>query len=745
MADVFQRLDSKIQRWVYKQGWADLRDIQKEAIEPVLSGGSDLVISASTAAGKTEAAFLPACSAIAGETDGFGILYLSPLKALINDQYRRLESLCDVLDMKVTPWHGDSSQSKKRDARRYPEGILLITPESLESRLVLDPGWARASFGSLKYIIIDEYHCFVGTERGTHLQSLMHRLEHLLGRQRSPIPRIALSATLGDMDGVMGSLRPNSDFPSLLIKDDSKMGLKLQVRGYISRVSDESEDEDSEDLSGMRLSADVQVARDLYKVLRGDSHLVFANRRRDTEKFAAMLSDLCSENSVPNEFFPHHGSLSKELREELESRLQKGALPTTAVCTMTLELGIDIGKIKSVAQVTAPNSVSSLRQRLGRSGRRGDPAMLSMFIKERYLAEALSIVDKLRLELLQSIAIIHLLSKEKWYEPPDRSLFHFSTLLHQVLAVIAQWGGVRAEQLWSVLCESGTFANVAEEQFRMLLRGMGEKDLIRQISGGELVLGEEGEKIVDHYGFYAVFKTPQEYRIIIEEEGKTLGTLPIDSFVLPEQHIIFAGRRWEVKDVDIQKRVVYVTPTKGGNPPRFGGDGMFVHNRIRQEMLRIYLQGDYHIDSGAEKPEFMDAAASSLFSEGLRFFRDMRLEDKRIISRGKDACLIPWMGDKIVNTLSVLLIMGGYKSDKFAGVVEIEGAGSSDVSRHLKSFSKDNRPTNAELAKLVENKQTEKYDHLLPEELLNEDYGARAFDIDGTINWITEATEQGYL
>ena len=133
MTDVFQRLDPGVQRWVYRQGWTELRDIQKKAIEPVLSGELDIVISASTAAGKTEAAFLPACSAIAGENDGFGILYLSPLKALINDQHRRLESICDMLDMKVTPWHGDSSQSKKRDARRYPEGILLITPESLES------------------------------------------------------------------------------------------------------------------------------------------------------------------------------------------------------------------------------------------------------------------------------------------------------------------------------------------------------------------------------------------------------------------------------------------------------------------------------------------------------------------------------------------------------------------------------------------------------------------------------------
>ena len=745
MADVFQRLDPGVQRWVYRQGWTDLRDIQKKAIEPVLSGNSDLVISASTAAGKTEAAFLPACSAIVGEKDGFGILYLSPLKALINDQYRRLEDICDMLDMKVTPWHGDSSQSKKKNARRYPEGILLITPESLESRLVLDPGWVRASFESLKYIIIDEYHCFVGSERGTHLQSLMHRLETLLGRQRSPIPRIALSATLGDMGGVMGFLRPNSDFPSLLITGSGSLDPKLQVQGYISRILDEPGDEDPEESSEMSQSADVQVARDLYKILRGDSHLVFANTRRGTEKFAALLSDLCRENSVPNEFFPHHGSLSKELREELESRLQKGKLPTTAVCTMTLELGIDIGKIKSVAQVTAPNSVSSLRQRLGRSGRRGEPAILNMFITEKELAGTSGVVDKLRLELLQSIAIIHLLLKEKWYEPPDPGLFHFSTLLHQVLAVTAQWGGVRADQLWSVLCKSGTFGNITAGQFDTLLRDMGEKRLIKQISGGELVLGDEGEKIVDHYSFYAVFKTPQEYRIVIEEEGKTLGTIPIDSFILPEQHIIFAGRRWEVRDVDAGKRVVYVVPTKGGNPPKFGGDGMSVHDHVRQEMLRIYMEGDYRIESGGERREFMDRTAKRLFSEGLRSFRDMGLANNRVIGLGKDVCLIPWMGDKIVNTLSVLLVMGGYNADKFAGVVEIESAKSSDVSGYLKSFNEDSKPTNAELAKLVNNKQTEKYDHLLPEELLNEDYGARAFDIDGTIDWITKAAEQGHL
>lgn len=198
MGDIFQLLDPTVQKWVYRQKWADLRDIQKKSIEPILAGKSDILISASTAGGKTEAAFLPACSTIAkGADDGFGILYISPLKALINDQYRRLEELCNMLDMKVTPWHGDSSQSKKKKAKQYPGGILLITPESLESLLIREAGWMKASFESLRYIIVDEYHAFLGSERGSHLQSLMHRLESLLGRRKTPIPRIALSATLG--------------------------------------------------------------------------------------------------------------------------------------------------------------------------------------------------------------------------------------------------------------------------------------------------------------------------------------------------------------------------------------------------------------------------------------------------------------------------------------------------------------------------------------------------------------------
>ena len=733
MGDISQLLNPTVRKWIYNQRWTDLRDIQKEAIRPVLACNSDLVISASTAAGKTEAAFLPAITAIADETSGFGILYVSPLKALINDQYRRLEELCDMMDIKVTSWHGDSSQSKKKEAKRNPEGILLITPESLESLLIREAGWVRVSFESLKYIIIDEYHAFIGTERGSHLHSLMHRLENLLGRHNTPIPRIALSATLGNMDDVLANLRPNSTFPHALIEGCGQSSLKMQVKGYLNRARGELE-----------RPADRQIAGDIYELLRGDSNLVFANSRKRTEHFTVMLSDLCDENLVPNEFFSHHGSLSKELRTTLESRLQKQALPTTAVCTMTLELGIDIGKVKSVAQVTAPHSVSSLRQRLGRSGRRGDPAILRMFIAENELnAKDSNIVDKLRMELLQSAAMIRLLVSQKWYEPADTGLFHFSTLLHQVLAIIAQWGGVRAEQLWSLLCKSEIFKNVTIDHFKTLLQAMGEERLILQLSSGELALGDRGENLVGHYTFYAVFKTPEEYRIVVE--GKTLGTLPVDSLIIPEQHIVFAGKRWKVKDVDEERKVIHVVPSKAGTPPNFGGDGMSVHDYVRQEMLKIYLEGDYRVDAGGTKVEFMDSTAKKLFSEGLDYFRDLKLRSKRIISHAGNACIIPWMGDKIVNTLAVLLISQGYKASCFAGVIEIEGADYSDVSRCLKTFSRENKPSNTDLAKFVKNKQTEKYDYLLPENLLNEGYGAKAFDVDSTIDWIMKADNMNYL
>jgi len=721
----FQRLHPKVQKWVYKQKWNDLRDIQKQSISPILNGQKDVIISASTASGKTEAFFLPACSAIAEEDDGFGILYISPLKALINDQYRRLEGLCEMLNMKVTPWHGDVSQSKKRLVKKNPSGILLITPESLESLLIRESGWVKKSFSSIKYIVIDEFHAFIGSERGYQLLSLLNRLEILVTR---PIPRIALSATLGNLEQIPSQLRANSSFPCVIIEDSQKQStLKMKLFGYVESV-DTSPDNPKE-------PALYQICKELYTICRGDSHLIFANSRQRTESISAQLSDFCEQNIVPNEFFPHHGSLAKELREALESRLQKETLPTTAICTMTLELGIDIGKVNSVAQITAPHSVSSLRQRLGRSGRRGSASILRMFIMENELTVKSNIIDKLRMELLQSIAMCRLLISDKWFEPADTEQFHFSTFLHQILAVLAQWGGVRANQLYSILCETGVFSKISIEHFKILLVDMGEKNLITQISNGELTLGIEGEKLVNQYTFYAVFKTPEEYRLI--NGSRTLGTLPIDSLILPNQSIIFAGRRWKVKDIDPEKKTIYVEATKGGQPPKFGGEGMHIHDRIRQEMLEIYYNEDYRIYVNGKPIDFLDAVARDLFHEGLYSFDKLNLKKNWIIEQEKYVYIFPWMGDKIVNTLVMILVQADYKATAFAGVIEIEKTKTSEIINYLKEFLKIKPPTNKDLAKSIEDKHTEKYDGWLPESLLTEGYGQKKFDVDGTLAWLS--------
>ena len=727
MSSAYDSLDPRVRKWVYKQGWSALRPLQESAIPAVLARDRDVLISASTAAGKTEAFFLPACSAIAGITNGFGIVYISPLKALINDQYRRLESLGEALDMPVTPWHGDVPQSIKKKIRTNPSGILLITPESLESLLINSPGWLKQAFSPVAYIVIDEFHAFIGSERGMQLLSLLNRIDHVLGRHANPVPRVALSATLGELDKVPELLRPDKRLSCETVTDNnSSSTLQVQVKGYLEPVTKKGEEP--------QRSAEEQVCADIFRLCRGDSHLVFANSRKRTESIAATLSDMCEENVVPNEFFPHHGSLSRELRETLEARLQQGNLPTTAICTMTLELGIDIGKVQSVIQVTPPHSVSSLRQRMGRSGRRDSPSVLRMLISEQELTATSSIVDHLRLQLVQSMAMIRLMISKQWFEPADTRQMHYSTLLHQILAITAQWGGVRADQLWTQLCQTGPFRNIDVNDFKNLLKHMGANSLLTQLASGEMVIGAEGEKLTNHYTFYAVFNTPEEFRIVTG--NRTLGTVPVDSPLLPDQHIIFGGRRWKVTEIEVEKKVIYVEATKGGQPPQFSGGGMSVHDVVRQEMLAIYKENDYRIAIGSKRVDYADATARSLFAEGCNNFKRYNLQNSHFISDGQRSYVLPWMGDKVVNTITALLMRSSFKASSFAGVIEIEHASLSSVQHALKEIQLSGLPSASELAADVPEKYLDKYDDYLPESLLTKGYGAKAYDIEGTQIWL---------
>ena len=227
----FDLLAEPVQRWVWRQRWPSLHDIQERAVSPIFDG-RDVLISSATASGKTEAAFLPICSALEDTAaDTLGVIYIAPLKALINDQRFRLEALFECIDGPVTPWHGDIAAHVKRRLVERPRGALLITPESLEALFVTRgtslPGLAQ----HLRFIVVDELHAFIGSERGRQLQSLMHRLELAAG---SPIARIGLSATLGDTGLAAEFLRPGRGGEvEQIVSSALGREVKLQVRGYI--------------------------------------------------------------------------------------------------------------------------------------------------------------------------------------------------------------------------------------------------------------------------------------------------------------------------------------------------------------------------------------------------------------------------------------------------------------------------------------------------------------------------------
>ena len=348
----FHRLAEPVRRWIWNKGWIGLRDIQERAISALLNDDRDTIIAAATAGGKTEAAFLPLISLILDDPGrgGFELVYVGPLRALINDQFERLEDLCERAELPVFPWHGDISRGVKNRARKNPRGVLLITPESLEALFVLRGLEIPSLFASTRAIVIDELHALLDNERGTHLRSLLTRLELAVGRR---IRRVGLSATLGQMALAKEYLRPEApDSVVLLTSKSDGHELKVQIRGYLEAGGQNGNHETNKDESAARCA----VAEHLFSRLRGSRNLIFAGSRQSVEWYADKLRAMSENARLPVEFFPHHASLSREHRVDLEKRL-KTHPATTAVCTSTLELGVDIGDIACVAQIGAPFSV----------------------------------------------------------------------------------------------------------------------------------------------------------------------------------------------------------------------------------------------------------------------------------------------------------------------------------------------------------------------------------------------------
>lgn len=719
-SQAFQLLDERIQRWIWREGWTALRDAQEKATPALIDADRDVIVAAATAAGKTEAAFFPILThMLRHEPDIGSVLYIGPLKALINDQWSRLSELCDSLDIPVVAWHGDIAASRKHRFVKDSRGVLLITPESLEALFVRRGTAMPGLMSRLRYVVIDELHAFIGSERGKQLQSLLHRLERTVGRR---LPLVGLSATLGDMGLAASFLRPDgAGSVELIVAKSGGQELKVLIKGYVEKPPRVKEGPDIEDpeMEDLVKGSTLEVAEQLYKALRGSNNLVFPNSRRQVEIYADLLRRACERNNVPNEFWPHHGSLSKEFREEAEQALKDGTKPATAICTTTLELGIDIGSVKSVCQIGPPPSVASLRQRLGRSGRRkGEPAILRGYCIEPELSPKSGLSDCLREGLVQSIAMVRLLIRG-WFEPPRVDGLHVSTLVQQLLSVIAERGGATAAELWASLVKDGAFSNITRDDFVLLLRHLGDKQLLIQDSSGLLLHGELGEKLVNHYEFYAAFASDEEFRIVCD--GRLLGSLPVSHPLVPSQRIIFGGKRWRVIDVDSEKKIIVVAPDKGGTPPAFDGGAGMVHDVVRQEMRQVLME--------ANPVPFLDAGAAALLNEAREFYQLADLSNNWLFTKGNDAVLLTWRGDWVNDGLAMLLAHVGLSATNEGVALTVSGISSDRLSDALADIAELPAPDPIQVLAEAKNLLREKWDWALPEPLLRRSFASLHLDL----------------
>lgn len=717
----FQLLHTTVQRKLWDMKWTELRPIQEDAIAHLLGGApTDCIISSPTASGKTEAAFLPVLSAIADDpAGGIRAMYVGPLKALIDDQFGRLEELCARMEMPVHRWHGDVGDGARRAVLAAPSGVLLITPESLEAMFVLRAARLPALFGRLAYVVIDETHAFLGTQRGAQLISQLHRLRVSTGAD--PI-RIGLSATLGDPDAARRWLRRDGRPVRMIEAPAQRPELRLRVHGAWRRPPAAETETQTEPGAGGD-PALREVAARILRACRGKTSLVFANAKSMIEALADELGRQAKAAALADEIVVHHGSLAKEEREHAEARLRSGR-PCLAVCSNTLELGIDIGAIDEVVQVSAPWSVASLVQRVGRTGRRpGTARTLRAYLIEDAPEPDATVWDRIHLPFLRGVASVELLL-EGWLEAPDVERASLSTLVQQILSILAETGGIRAADLFPRLAGSGAFPGLGAADLAQLLRALGARDLIEQLPDGSLVLGLAGQRTVEHHGFYAAFPSPVEYQVL--HGGRAIGTLPESLLPALGEHLLLGGRRWLVEQIDVERREVHVAPGSGQRPPRFASGQPDVAPEVHARMRALLL--------GDAVPAYLGEAAVEILAAARRAAREAELGAPVHADAGR-AVLQLWAGTRIQRTLWLALAAAGLRVAA-ASDVALEVHAAPDAWRAaLRRFAA--APDADALAALAEERLRarvvggEKYDALLPAELWRQSYARERLDLDG--------------
>ncbi|NDJ18782.1 DEAD/DEAH box helicase [Myxacorys almedinensis] len=717
----YSRLAPFIQEYIYTSGWASLRPIQIEACRIIFDTSHHLLIAAGTASGKTEAAFLPVLTIVHEQpSSGVGVLYIGPIKALINDQFDRLKDLLKYADIPVWAWHGDVTQSHKKKLLEMPKGILQITPESLESLLINKSRDLPRIFGDLRFVIIDEIHAFIGSDRGCQILCQLSRLAKMTGN----VPRrIGLSATLGDYSLAEEWLQGDTS-QSVITPTLQSAQRKIQLLldhfydpGLVVRAKGDTRDQ-----------AFNPYHFHLFRQTQGKKSLVFANGRTATEAAIAAMRDIAIAKGYPDIYHVHHGSISAALRDAAEAAMRNPETAAVTAATVTFEMGIDLGHLDRVIQLESPPSVASFLQRLGRSGRRGGISEMELICVEDRPTGEESLPEQIPWQLLQCIAVIQLYLEEKWIEPPRSMRYPFSLLYHQTMSVLASLGEHSPAALAEQILSLPPFQAISQADFRVFLRHLLDIDHIEKTVEGGLIVGLAGERIINNFKFYAIFPDTEEYAV--KHNGKAIGSIIIPP--MEGDRFSLAGRIWEVNEVNSKKKSIDVKPTtQSVTSSSWRGTSGDIHTRVLQRMKKVLQETTLYSYLAPSANQRLQNAREFVTSTGI-LNHPVQLLDDQV------CCIVPWIGTIAFRTLERFLRSQGkaalgLKSIKARSpyfLVARLGKCSLETLRYELQSLSDRRFDVEEFLEPDEAPTLQKYDEFIAPDLLRKSYIADYLDLD---------------
>lgn len=545
----FELLHPALQHQIVNSlGWRELRPFQEAVIPPILEG-QHLIVLAPTAGGKTEAAFFPVVSRMLSEGwNGLSVLYICPIKALLNNLDVRLQRYCTLLGRRSALWHGDvKATARKRILRERPD-CLLTTPESLEVMLVSQKVDAESLFSDLRVVIVDEIHAFAGDDRGWHLLSVLERISRLAGRE---LQRIGLSATVGNPDALVdwlaGSCQGKRD--AFLPAESASGDADVQL-----------------DFVGSLQNAAVVISR----LHRGEKRLVFVDSRSRAEQLAAELRQLQVTTFVT------HSSLSQEQRNLAEDAFASRD-DCVIVATSVLELGIDVGNLDRVIQIDSPSTVSSFLQRMGRTGRRSGTLRNCLFLATK---------DE---TLVQAAGLLALWA-EGYVEPIEPPALPFHVLAQQLMALSLQESGIGRHTWLEWVSGVSGFKLMSPAQIELVVTAMLDKHILWD-DQGILSFAPEGEATFGRRNFlelFSVFVSPPLFAVL--HGRQELGYVDQMSFFGEHEGpriLLLGGRAWRVNHIDWQRRIAFVEATDATGRSRWQGQGQGLEYRLCQAIKNV--------------------------------------------------------------------------------------------------------------------------------------------------------------